>query len=64
MLSNFTKSWAYVDRVQRTNNGNGIIEIYEKELRERARRFFVVKKMYARRYSQNEVMLDIDKLFD
>ncbi len=42
---------------------DGIIEIYEKELRERARRFLVVKKMYGRRYSESELMLDKDKLF-
>ncbi len=42
---------------------DGILEIYEKEMRERSRRFLVVKKMYARRYSENELMLDKDKLF-
>jgi len=42
---------------------DGIIEIYEKELRERARRFLIVKKMFGRRYSENELMLDKNKLF-
>jgi KaiC/GvpD/RAD55 family RecA-like ATPase len=42
---------------------DGIIEIYEKELRERARRFLIVKKMYGRRYTETELMLDKDKLF-
>lgn len=42
---------------------DGIIEIYEKELRERARRFLIVKKMYGRRYIETELMLDKDKLF-
>jgi KaiC/GvpD/RAD55 family RecA-like ATPase len=41
----------------------GIIEIYEKELRERARRFLIVKKMYGRKYIETELMLDKDKLF-
>jgi KaiC/GvpD/RAD55 family RecA-like ATPase len=42
---------------------DGIIEIYEKELRERSRRFLIVKKMYGRRYVETELMLDKDKLF-
>lgn len=42
---------------------DGIIEIYEKELRERARRFLIVKKMYGRKYIETELMLDKDKLF-
>jgi KaiC/GvpD/RAD55 family RecA-like ATPase len=42
---------------------DGIIEIYERELKERSRRFLVVKKMYGRRYSDTEVMLDKDKLY-
>jgi KaiC/GvpD/RAD55 family RecA-like ATPase len=41
----------------------GIIEIYEKELRERARRFLIVKKMYGKKYIETELMLDKDKLF-
>jgi len=41
----------------------GIIEIYERELRERSRRFLVVKKMYGRKYAETELMLDKDKLF-
>lgn len=42
---------------------DGVIEIYEKALMERSRRFLVVKKMYGRRYSENELLLDKDKLF-
>jgi KaiC/GvpD/RAD55 family RecA-like ATPase len=42
---------------------DGVIEIYEKELRERSRRFLIVKKMYGRRYIETELMLDKDKLF-
>ncbi len=42
---------------------DGIIEIYEKELRERARRFLIVKKMYGKKYIESELMLDKDKLF-
>jgi archaellum biogenesis ATPase FlaH len=42
---------------------DGIIEIYERELRERARRFLIVKKMYGRKYVETELMLDKDKLF-
>jgi KaiC/GvpD/RAD55 family RecA-like ATPase len=42
---------------------DGIIEIYEKELRERARRFLIVKKMYGRKYVETELMLDKDKLY-
>ena len=42
---------------------DGIIEIYERELRERARRFLIVKKMYGRKYTETELMLDKDKLF-
>jgi KaiC/GvpD/RAD55 family RecA-like ATPase len=42
---------------------DGIIEIYEKELRERARRFLIVKKMFGRRYEETELMLDKNKLF-
>jgi len=42
---------------------DGVIEIFEKELKERSRRFVVVKKMYGRKYSESELMLDKDKLF-
>jgi len=42
---------------------DGVIEIFEKELRERSRRFVVVKKMYGKKYSETELMLDKDKLF-
>ena len=42
---------------------DGVIEIFEKELRERSRRFVIVKKMYGKKYSESELMLDKDKLF-
>jgi len=42
---------------------DGVIEIFEKELKERSRRFVVVKKMYGRKYSESELLLDKDKLF-
>jgi KaiC/GvpD/RAD55 family RecA-like ATPase len=42
---------------------DGVIEIYEKELRERSRRFLVIKRMYGQRYSESELMLDKDRLF-
>jgi KaiC/GvpD/RAD55 family RecA-like ATPase len=42
---------------------DGVIEIFEKELKERSRRFVVVKKMYGKKYSKSELMLDKDKLF-
>jgi len=42
---------------------DGIIEIYERELKERARRFLIVKKMYGRKYVDTELMLDKDKLY-
>jgi len=42
---------------------DGVIEIFEKELKERSRRFVVVKKMYGKRYSESEFLLDKDKLF-
>ena len=37
---------------------DGVIEFFEKELQERARRFLVIKKMYGREYSDSELMLD------
>jgi KaiC/GvpD/RAD55 family RecA-like ATPase len=40
----------------------GVIEIYEKELSGRLRRFLVIKKMHGQRYSGSEFMLDKDKL--
>jgi archaellum biogenesis ATPase FlaH len=43
---------------------DGLIEIYEKEMKERTRRFLIVKKMYGRKYIETEVMLDRDKLFE
>lgn len=42
---------------------DGVVEIYEKELKERSRRFLTIRKMYGRRYSESELMLDKDKLF-
>jgi KaiC/GvpD/RAD55 family RecA-like ATPase len=42
---------------------DGVIEIFEKPLMERARRFLIIRKMYGRRYSENEVLVDKDKLF-
>ena len=42
---------------------DGIIEIYEKALQERSRRFLIVKKMYGRRYLETELMLDKERLF-
>jgi archaellum biogenesis ATPase FlaH len=42
---------------------DGIIEIYERELKERARRFLIVKKLYGRKYIDTELMLDKDKLY-
>lgn len=41
---------------------DGVIEVYERALQERARRFLVVKKMYGRDYSESELMLDKQKL--
>jgi KaiC/GvpD/RAD55 family RecA-like ATPase len=42
---------------------DGVIEIYERELKERARRFLIVKKLYGRKYVDSELMLDRDKLY-
>ena len=42
---------------------DGIIEIYEREFRERPCRFLIVKKMYGRKYIETELMLDKDKLY-
>ena len=42
---------------------DGVIEIYEKTLGERARRFVVIKKMQGRRYLDTDLLLDRDKLF-
>ena len=41
---------------------DGVIEIYERALQERSRRFLVVKKMYGRDYSESELMLDRQQL--
>lgn len=42
---------------------DGVIEIYEKELKERSRRFLTIKKMYGRRYAETELMLDKNRLY-
>jgi KaiC/GvpD/RAD55 family RecA-like ATPase len=42
---------------------DGVIQIYEKELAERTRRFIVIKKMRGRRYIETDLMLDRNKLF-
>jgi KaiC/GvpD/RAD55 family RecA-like ATPase len=42
---------------------DGVIEIFEKPLMERTRRFLIVKKMYGQRHSDSEVLIDRDKLF-
>jgi KaiC/GvpD/RAD55 family RecA-like ATPase len=42
---------------------DGVIEIFERELKERSRRFLIVKKMYGKKYSESELMLDKDELF-
>ena len=42
---------------------DGVIEIFEKPLAERTRRFLIIRKMYGQRYSEIEVLMDKDKLF-
>lgn len=42
---------------------DGVIEIYEKELAERTRRFLVIKKMHGRKYAERDLMLNHNKLF-
>ena len=37
---------------------DGVIEMFEKLLQERTRRFLIIKKMFGRNYSEDEVMLD------
>ena len=41
---------------------DGVVEVHERMLQERARRFLVIKKMYSRDYSDEELMLDKRKL--
>jgi KaiC/GvpD/RAD55 family RecA-like ATPase len=41
---------------------DGVIEVFEKPLQERTRRFLVIKKMFGRNYSEDEVMLDRQEL--
>ena len=42
---------------------DGVIEIFEKPLAERTRRFVMIRKMYGQKYSEDEVLMDKDKLF-
>jgi KaiC/GvpD/RAD55 family RecA-like ATPase len=42
---------------------DGVIEIFEKPLMERSRRFLMIRKMYGQKYSDSEVLMDRDKLF-
>jgi len=42
---------------------DGVIEIFEKPLMERSRHFLMIRKMYGQRYSEDEVLMDKDKLF-
>jgi KaiC/GvpD/RAD55 family RecA-like ATPase len=42
---------------------DGLIEIYEKALGERTRRFLVIKKLHGRKYDDADLMLDREKLF-
>ena len=42
---------------------DGVIEIFEKPITERARRFLMIKKMYGQRYSEDEMLMEKDKLF-
>jgi KaiC/GvpD/RAD55 family RecA-like ATPase len=41
---------------------DGVIEVFEKGLRERARRFLIIKRMYGRKYAEKEIMLDKERL--
>jgi KaiC/GvpD/RAD55 family RecA-like ATPase len=42
---------------------DGVIEIYEKALGERTRRFLTIKKMHGRKYIDEDLLLDRNKLF-
>ncbi len=42
---------------------DGVLEIMEKESEGKPRRFVVIKKLYGRRYLENEIRLDKEKLF-
>jgi len=42
---------------------DGVIEIFEKPITERARRFLMIKKMYGQRYSEDEMLMEKNKLF-
>jgi len=41
---------------------DGVVEVYEKELPEQSKRYMIVRKMYARKYSDTAVELDRHKL--
>ena len=42
---------------------DGIIEIYERPLAEKAGKFLIIRKLYGRLYSESELLLDKKKLF-
>jgi len=42
---------------------DGVIEVFEKQISGRARRFLIIDKMYGRKYVESELMLDKAKLF-
>ena len=42
---------------------DGVIEVFEKGFRQKARRFLIIKRMYGRKYVENEIMLDREKLY-
>ncbi|HXZ89989.1 MAG TPA: hypothetical protein VEG61_02905 [Candidatus Dormibacteraeota bacterium] len=64
ILATFNPLGAAREEVQTLMDSfDGVIEIYEKELKEKARRFLTIKKMYGVRYSETEVMLDKNKLY-
>jgi KaiC/GvpD/RAD55 family RecA-like ATPase len=42
---------------------DGVIEMFEKTLTERARRFLIIRKMHGQRYSEREILVDKEKLF-
>jgi len=43
---------------------NGVIEIVEKQVTDKPRRFLVVRRMAGQRYSGNELLLDRDKMLE
>ena len=42
---------------------DGVIEIFEKPLADRTRRFLMIRKMCGQRYSEDEMLMDKEKLF-